>query len=152
MFSFVNTYTYTFSFSHTCIHTAASYLKTSDFSFFFLTHMYSHHLIVAFLEPCNQHGEGGEEKTTIIERSAVTLWTGPLLSASIIMPIPSHTQSSFYVFPFQSLDQWAQGNMEKSDGSPKQAFIFRKVLSLLLFKNEKLVNMSKIYQPEPKKI
>lgn len=48
-------------------------------------------------QPCNQSARGGEEKTTITDRSAIQLWTGPLPSPPIITSITSHTQNSFYV-------------------------------------------------------
>lgn len=59
------------------IHTRAQ--KQKQRSQLLLFTAYSRRLIGAFHEPCNQRGRGGEEKTTITERSVVKLWTGLLL-------------------------------------------------------------------------
>lgn len=80
---------------------------------------YRRRLIAAFHEPCNQRGRGGEEKTTITERSAVKLWSGPLPSPSIITSITSHTQSCFHVIPSPKPCSVGPGSVEKPDRSPE---------------------------------
>lgn len=101
----VSTYAHAFPLWHT--HTQQPQLLLHMFT------TYICHLIAVCHEPCNQTGRGGEEKTTITERSAVKLWIRALPSLSIITSITSHTQTYFHLIPSPKPCSVGMGNMEE---------------------------------------
>lgn len=121
------------SLTHIYIHTHTQRYKSRVLASFH--HLqYNHHLIAAFHEPCNQRGRGREEKTTITERSAVKLLTGPLPSPSIITSITSHTQSCFHVIPSPKPCSVGRGAWRNQTGVLNKTIIFQqKCFSPLYF-------------------